>query len=74
LNTGKELKEIFSETKRLISAYEEMGLEPPMLPKGALDFIERRASKIPPHPRRGKRAKGKQSLKFPENRIRRTAL
>ncbi len=41
MSTGKRLQEIFLETKRLISAYEEMGFEPPMLPKGALDFIER---------------------------------
>ena len=38
----EELKEVFFETKRLISACQEMGLEPPKLPKGALDFIEHR--------------------------------
>jgi len=47
LNAGKELKEIFFETKRLISACEEMGLEPPMLPKGALEFMERPVLKKP---------------------------
>ncbi len=41
MNNRKELKEIFFETKRLMSACEEMGLEPPMLPKGALDFMEK---------------------------------
>jgi uracil-DNA glycosylase len=40
LTIQEELKEIFFETKRLISACEEMGLEPPMLQKGALDFIK----------------------------------
>ncbi len=43
MNPSQELKEIFAKTKRLISAYEEMGLEPPMLPKGALEFVERPA-------------------------------
>jgi len=38
LNAGKELKEIFFQTKRLITAYEEVGLDPPMLPRNALDF------------------------------------
>jgi len=50
LNPGKELKEIFFEAKRLISACEEMGLEPPMLPKGALEFMERPAFKKPSLP------------------------
>lgn len=45
------LKKIFFETKRLISACEEMGLEPPMLQKGALDFIDHKsASKEPAAP------------------------
>ena len=47
MNNRKELKEIFFETKRLISACEEMGLEPPMLPKGALEFMERPVLKNP---------------------------
>jgi len=47
LNAGKELERIFFETKRLISACEEMGLEPPMLPKGALEFMERPVLKKP---------------------------
>ena len=50
MNAGKELKEIFFETKRLISACEEMGLEPPMLPKGALEFMERPVLKKPAPP------------------------
>ncbi len=50
MNNRKELKEIFFETKRLISACEEMGLEPPMLPKEALDFIERPVFKKPAPP------------------------
>ncbi len=50
MNVGKELKEIFFETKRLISACEEMGLEPPMLPKGALEFMERPVLKKPTPP------------------------
>ncbi|EFK12106.1 conserved hypothetical protein [delta proteobacterium NaphS2] len=44
----EELKEIFFETKRLISACREMGLEPPMLQKEALDFIEHRPDKKKP--------------------------
>ena len=52
MNAGKTLQEIFFETKRLIFAYEEMGLEPPMLPKGALDFMERPPrGKFAPPPR-----------------------
>lgn len=47
MNNRKELKEIFFETKRLISACEDMGLEPPMLPVGALDFMEKPVSKKP---------------------------
>ena len=40
MNASKELKEIFFETKRLLSAYEEMGLEPPMLLRGGLEFAK----------------------------------
>ena len=47
MNNRKELREIFFETKRLMSACEEMGLEPPMLPKGALEFMERPVLKNP---------------------------
>ena len=50
MNAGKELERIFFETKRLISACEEMGLEPPMLPKGALEFMERPVFKKPASP------------------------
>jgi uracil-DNA glycosylase len=50
LNASQELKEIFSKTKRLLSAYEEMGLEPPMLPKGALEFVERSVPQKPTLP------------------------
>ena len=50
MNNRKELKEIFFQTKRLISACEEMGLEPPMLPVGALDFMEKPVTKNPALP------------------------
>jgi len=55
LNASQELKEIFFETKRLLSAYEEMGLDPPMLPKGALEFTKR---SVP------QKHKGEPSLRF----------
>jgi uracil-DNA glycosylase family 4 len=59
LNNRKELKEIFFETKRLISACEEMGLEPPMLPLGTLDFMEKPVSKKPVPPSEHSRISGK---------------
>ena len=59
MNAEEELKEVFSKTKQLLSAYEEMGLEPPMLPKGALEFLERPALQKPKPP--SKPAKGKEN-------------
>ena len=65
MNTRKELKEIFFVTKRLISACEEMGLEPPMLPKGALDFMEKPISKNTTFPPKPLKASEIQTIKPP---------
>ena len=68
MNAGKELKEIFFETKRLISACEEAGLDPPMLPKGALDFMERPDSKRPDPPSKQSKTLEDAAPDIPENR------
>ena len=65
MNARNELKEIFFETKRLISACEEMGLEPPMLPVGALDFMEKPVSKNPVLPSEQSRTSEKTTLEIP---------
>jgi uracil-DNA glycosylase len=68
LNTRKELKEIFFKTKRLISACEEMGLEPPMLSKDALDFMEKPLLKNTALPSEKSRISGEtaQGISVPE--------
>ena len=68
MNARNELKEIFFKTKRLISACEEMGLEAPMLPKGALDFMEKPVSKNPalPSKRSGASEKAAPQIPAPE--------
>ena len=65
MNARNELKEIFFKTKRLISACEEMGLEAPMLPKGALDFMEKPVSKNPALPSEQCRTSGKADPEIP---------
>jgi uracil-DNA glycosylase len=64
LNASQKLKEIFFETKRLLSAYEEMGLEPPMLPKGALEFAKRSVPKKTTLPLNPSNAKEKPAPKI----------
>jgi len=65
LNNREELKEIFFKTKRLISACEEMGLEPPMLPLGTLDFMEKPVSKKPVLPSEYSRTSEKEAPEIP---------
>lgn len=67
MNPGKELKEIFFETKRLMSAFEEMGFEPPMLPAGSLDFVEKKALKISDPPPDRSTAPGAAALEIQED-------
>ena len=50
MNPGKELQEIFFQAKRLISACEEIGLEPPMLSEGALEFMDKPVLEKPAPP------------------------
>jgi uracil-DNA glycosylase len=63
LNPRNELKEIFFDTKRLMSAFEEMGLEPPVLPKGALDFMETPVLLKPAYPPTRSESPGEGALK-----------
>ncbi len=44
------LKEIFVNARELIKAHEEMGLDPPVLSKGALDFIRQPVARKPDMP------------------------
>ncbi len=64
MNISKELKEIFFQTRQLMTAYEEMGLEPPMLPKNALDFLDKKMG-TPAHPFAPPKAKGRPPRETP---------
>ena len=64
MNISKELKEIFFQTRQLMTAYEEMGLEPPMLPKNALDFLDKKME-TPAQPFALPKAKGRPSRETP---------
>ncbi len=66
MNDLKELKEIFFQTRQLMTAYQEMGLEPPMLPKNALDFPDRESPSPPSaHPKPKREA----PLEVPEKKL-----
>ncbi len=51
MNHREELKEIFSEARRLLLASKEMGLPSPMLKKGSLDFMDGPVAPKPGKPR-----------------------
>ena len=70
MNAVKELNEIFIETKRLLTAFEEMGLDPPMLPTDALNFSGRSVSETPSPPPQYSNSQGKTTHKIPEKQAR----